>query len=73
MILPISVILDLLDIPDFRATLYPISICVISLFLLTLICSVKIFDLKQFSILDNSIFRFINTNFMYRIMVLIIN
>ena len=62
MILPISVILDLLDIPDFRATLYPISICVISLFLLTLICSVKIFDLKQFSILDNPIFRFINTN-----------
>ena len=57
-LLMISVISSL----DYRASLYPISLCVISVLLLTIIFFVKIIDYNKHHLLKYSIVKFVNIN-----------
>ena len=55
--LPVTMIWSIAHL-DYRANLYPTSLSVIAIFLLTLILVVKMFDLKEFASLDNAVMRF---------------
>ena len=59
---PLAVIWDVSGIPDFRATLFPIGVCLISISLLILILAVQVVDLRSTVLSDNRFFRFVNTN-----------
>ena len=60
--LPLAVIWDVSGIPDSRATLYPIGVCIIAILLLGLILSVQTVDLMKPGGSQNSFIRFVNTN-----------
>ena len=47
---------------DYRANLYPTSLSVIAIFLLTFILLIKIVDLRKIASLDNAVLRFANTH-----------
>ena len=47
---------------DYRANLFPISLCIISIVLLMLIFTIKFLDIKKIKFLDIGIINFMNTN-----------
>ena len=60
-ILPIAMIWQIYDL-DYRANLFPISLSIITYFLLTIIFFIKTIDLTNSPIKNNLIFNFININ-----------
>ena len=60
--LPLAMIWDVSAIPDPRATLFPIGVCIVAILLLGLVLSVQIGDLRRPGGLQNSFIRFVNTN-----------
>ena len=61
LVLPLLMI-SLISSLDYRASLYPISLCVISIILLMIIFFVKIIDYNNHPLLNNSIVNFVNMN-----------
>ena len=61
LILPLLMI-SMISSLDYRASLYPISLCVISVLLLTIIFFVKIIDYNKHHLLKYSIVKFVNIN-----------
>ncbi len=61
LVLPILMI-SLISSLDYRASLYPISLCVISILLLTIIFFVKIIDYNDHHLLKYSFVKFVNMN-----------
>ena len=61
LILPILMI-SLISSLDYRASLYPISLCVVSILLLTIIFFVKIIDYNNHHLLKYSFVKFVNMN-----------
>ncbi len=61
LILPLLMI-SMISSLDYRASLYPISLCVISVLLLTIIFFVKIIDYNKHHLLKHSIVKFVNIN-----------
>ena len=59
--LPVTMIWSIAHL-DYRANLYPISLSVIAIFLLTFILLIKIVDLRKIASLDNAVLRFANTH-----------
>tara|TARA_B100002019_G_C21095241_1_gene510682 strand:- start:184 stop:636 length:453 start_codon:yes stop_codon:yes gene_type:complete len=53
---------DVSGIPDFRATLFPIGVCLISISLLILIFAVQLADLRKPAFASSGFLRFVNTN-----------
>ena len=62
MCLPLAVMWDVSGIPDFRATLFPIGVCLISISLLILIFAVQLADLRKPAFAGGGFLRFVNTN-----------
>ena len=62
MCLPLAVMWDVSAIPDFRATLFPIGVCLISISLLILIFAVQLADLRKPAFASGGFLRFVNTN-----------
>ena len=58
---PLLMILKIYNL-DYRANLFPISLCLIAIFLLFLILSIKVIDLKKHSFSNYKIINFINSN-----------
>lgn len=61
LVLPILMI-SLISSLDYRASLYPISLCVVSILLLTIIFFVKIIDYNNHHLLKYSFVKFVNMN-----------
>ena len=61
LVLPILMI-SLISSLDYRASLYPISLCVVSILLLTIIFFVKIIDYNNHYLLKYSFVKFVNMN-----------
>ena len=61
LVLPLSMI-SLISSLDYRASLYPISLCVVSILLLTIIFFVKIIDYNNHHLLKYSFVKFVNMN-----------
>ncbi len=61
LVLPILMI-SLISSLDYRASLYPISLCVVSILLLTIIFLVKIIDYNNHHLLKYSFVKFVNMN-----------
>lgn len=61
LVLPLLMI-SLISSLDYRASLYPISLCVISVLLLTIIFFVKIIDYNNHHLLKYSFVKFVNMN-----------
>ena len=59
--LPITMIWTIADL-DYRANLYPTSLSVIAVILLTFILLIKVIDLRQAKALDNVMVRFASTH-----------
>ena len=59
--LPVTMIWSIAHL-DYRANLYPTSLSVIAIFLLTFILLIKIVDLRKIASLDNAVLRFANTH-----------
>lgn len=59
--LPVTMIWSIAHL-DYRANLYPTSLSVIAIFLLTFILLIKIVDLREIASLDNALLRFANTH-----------
>ena len=59
--LPVTMIWSIAHL-DYRANLYPNSLSVIAIFLLTFILLIKIVDLRKIASLDNAVLRFANTH-----------
>ena len=59
--LPVTMIWSIAHL-DYRANLYPNSLSVIAIFLLTFILLIKIVDLREIASLDNALLRFANTH-----------
>ena len=59
--LPVTMIWSIAHL-DYRANLYPNSLSVIAIFLLTFILLIKIVDLREIASLDNAVLRFANTH-----------
>ena len=61
LVLPLLMI-SLISSLDYRASLYPISLCVVSILLLTIIFFVKIIDYNNHHLLKYSFVKFVNMN-----------
>ena len=61
LVLPLLMI-SLISSLDYRASLYPISLCVVSILLLTIIFFVKIMDYNNHHLLKYSFVKFVNMN-----------
>ena len=61
LVLPLLMI-SLISSLDYRASLYPISLCVVSILLLTIIFFVKIIDYNNHNLLKYSFVKFVNMN-----------
>ena len=59
--LPVTMIWSIAHL-DYRANLFPTSLSVIAIFLLTFILLIKIVDLRKIVSLDNAVLRFANTH-----------
>ena len=59
--LPVTMIWSIAHL-DYRANLYPTSLSVIAILLLTFILLIKIVDLRKIASLDNAVLRFANTH-----------
>ena len=59
--LPVTMIWSIAHL-DYRANLYPTSLSVIAIFLLTFILLIKTVDLRTIASLDNAVLRFANTH-----------
>ena len=61
LVLP-TLMISLISSLDYRASLYPISLCVVSILLLTIIFFVKIIDYNNHHLLKYSFVKFVNMN-----------